>query len=184
MQKIFSLLQLENGIYLICTGTGSRTMLPSCKGNVWKCLSIKNWLYFLLLSLALKDTQWILTLQVVLEFLGFLERELKQVIPSLQNIGNYTRGQLFPKVPRGYENKGRSTAITEPDISSGLQCLLGSSHLFKEVKHKRQTHHRGMDSVPKTWLLIMQPFLFLLFFSGLKAKETLFKWAGAATPQN
>lgn len=49
-----------------------------------------------------------------------MERELKQVIPSLQSIENYTRGQLFPKVPNGYENKGRSTAITEPDISSGL----------------------------------------------------------------
>lgn len=49
-----------------------------------------------------------------------MERELKQVIPSLQSIENYTRGQLFLKVPNRYENKGRSTAITESDISSGL----------------------------------------------------------------
>lgn len=100
---------------------------------------------------------------------------MKQVIPSLQSIENYTRGQLFPKVPNGYENKGRSTAITESDISSGLQCLLGSSRLFKVVIHKRQTHHKGRDSVCKTLLLTTQPFLFLFFFPALKAKESLFK---------
>lgn len=107
--------------------------------------------------------------------LGFWERQLKEVIPSLQSIENYTRGQLCPKVPNGYENKERSTAITEPDISAGLQCLLGSSHLFKEVIHKRQTHHKSRDSVCKTSLLTTQPFLFLFFFPGLKAKESLFK---------
>lgn len=100
---------------------------------------------------------------------------MKHVIPSLQSIENYTRVQLFPKVPNAYENKGRSTAITEPDISSGLQCLLGSSYLFKEVIHKRQTHHKSRDSVQKTSPLTKQPFLFLFFFPGLKAKESLFK---------
>lgn len=105
MQKVFNLLQLKNVIYLICTGTGSRAMLLSCKGNVWKCLSIKNGSYFFLLSLALENTQWVLTLQVVLELLGFLERELKHVTPSLKRIENCTRVSYSPRFPMDMKTK-------------------------------------------------------------------------------
>lgn len=74
MRKIFNLLQQGNGIYLAYMGTGSGPILPPCEGNVSKYLHSKNWLYFLLLPLALGKTQQALTVQMVLEPPSFLER--------------------------------------------------------------------------------------------------------------
>lgn len=43
-----------------------------------------------------------------MEPLGLLERELKQVIPSLQRMQYYAKGLLFLKAASGYESKVNS----------------------------------------------------------------------------
>lgn len=71
----------EKGFTWLAWGQAQDLYLSPCEGNVSKYLHSKNWLYFLLLPLALGITQQALTMQMALEPPSFLEREQEEAIP-------------------------------------------------------------------------------------------------------